>query len=362
MRKNDFELTLTGYHGDDAAVVIPEGVKAIDSHAFSDNETMKSLVIPEGVTDIEAYAFCDCSALEEVTLPATLEEWYWNAFEGCTSLKLFRVPAGSWVRQIPGILGAAAVDMEGRPLPPVAVNEKEWLYEVHGSEVTLTGRAYSRSGTLYPVEDSATTLYIPAKLEGKIVTVIGENAFANDDEIDALYLPDGLQRIEKGAFAECSMMDVIRVPDSLRYIAPGAFHDCVLLNETEERLGEIEGYDPDAEEYEYEDEDEGNVIAVSFGNPSVEDAFDALNRWLFDKLSDDDEEDEEDYEDDERYRKYLQNYGEELEDLEMPQDDIRKLYDLVYSGEKLKAIVLLRQYAPSLVWVKNKVEEIMDRL
>ena len=325
MSFKDFDICLENYNGEDARVVIPTGVTKIGEGAFSDNETLRSVVIPEGVRELEEYSFGDCTALEEVTLPASLEEWSWYAFDGCEALRLFHVPAGSWVRQIPDILGIAAVDMDGKPLPPVAVVESEWLYEVHGSEVTVTGRKTGSAGTLYPVEGSTTTLYIPAALEGKSVTAIGENAFADEQEIDALYLPDGLQRIEKGAFAGCVFIELIRIPESLSYIAPGAFYDCQLPEETEERLQAICGYDPDAEP---------------------------------------DEEDEED----KCYVRFLSLYEEELDTLGMASEEERELYKLLRAGEKIKAIVYLRSYAPleasdsPLAWARRKVEEIKETL
>lgn len=366
MSFKDFDICLERYDGEDARVVIPTGVTKIGEGAFSYNETLRSIVIPEGVRQLEGFSFEDCTALEEVTLPASLEEWSWYAFDGCEALRLFHVPAGSWVRQIPDILGVAAVDMDGKPLPPVAVDESEWLYEIHGSEVTLTGRKTGSAGTLYPVEGSVTTLYIPAMLDGKSVTAIGENAFANELEIDALYLPDGLQRIEKGAFAECALIELIRIPESLSYIAPGAFYDCALPEETEERLQAIRGYDPDAEPEE-EDEDDGNVIHVSFGGKASErpSLNVRLSRFLEELLSAEHDEDDED-EEDECSAQFRLLYRDELEALGMTSQERLELCKLLRAGEKIKAIVYLRPYAPTsdspLAWTKAKVEEIMEKL
>lgn len=337
MNPNDFDICLENYNGSDALVVIPPCVTEIGDGAFRCNDTLRRVVIPEGVRELGEFAFADCSALEEVTLPASLAEWDWSAFEDCDALRLFHVPAGSWVRQFPDVLDVPAVDMDGRPLPPVAVDDSEWLYEISGGEVTLNGRKHSRAGTLYPVEDSATTLYIPRELAGKPVTAIGEKAFADDPDIDALYLPDGLLRIEKGAFANCYVIDMIRVPESLDYIAPGAFYECCLSDETEDRLNDIRGYDPE------KDPDEDGDRSGGGGRTK-------LHYALLD-LVDMSEAD----------------YRDELETLGVPQSVVDEVFALIRANQKLQAVKLLQEYAPdyadsSLGWAIIMVTAIYKTL
>lgn len=65
---------LIGYSGTATDVVIPSGVKEIDSFVFYENKDMVTLVVPEGVRTIGDCAFGYCPNLEQVTLPDSLEE------------------------------------------------------------------------------------------------------------------------------------------------------------------------------------------------------------------------------------------------------------------------------------------------
>ncbi len=51
------------------------------------DDTITKVIIPEGVERIDSYAFSLLTALEEVVLPSTLTEIAYGAFEGCTNLK-----------------------------------------------------------------------------------------------------------------------------------------------------------------------------------------------------------------------------------------------------------------------------------
>ena len=57
------ELSLVGYTGTDAEVMIPDGVKSITKDAFKGCQTLVKVVIPEGVQRIGGDAFSGCTAL-----------------------------------------------------------------------------------------------------------------------------------------------------------------------------------------------------------------------------------------------------------------------------------------------------------
>ena len=111
----DASGVLTAYNGDGGEVVIPEGVTAIGSSVFQDNQTitgvflpegvttigqsafsncdgLTSVILPEGVTKVDAIAFYSCDRLERVTLPGTLKEAGCAAFQVCASLQCLVIP------------------------------------------------------------------------------------------------------------------------------------------------------------------------------------------------------------------------------------------------------------------------------
>ena len=69
--------------------VIPSdgSVTRIGSHAFDGCSEIKSLVIPEGVKVIESAAFSYCDGIKKITLPASLEELQGSAFMGCNNIE-----------------------------------------------------------------------------------------------------------------------------------------------------------------------------------------------------------------------------------------------------------------------------------
>ncbi|HOG52028.1 MAG TPA: leucine-rich repeat domain-containing protein, partial [Lentisphaeria bacterium] len=69
----------------------------------------------------------------------------------------------------------------------------------------------------------AVELNVPATFAGKPVTVIGEEAFADQGRPKAVVLPEGLRRIEANAFSYSSLVSVT-LPSTLQYIGERAFY------------------------------------------------------------------------------------------------------------------------------------------
>ena len=87
---------LTKYTGHDTEIVLPEGVKIIETSAFmcfKGYRVVKKLVVPEGATEIRAGAFLG-SYLEEIVLPSTLNKIENHAFGYCDFLKSITLPDG----------------------------------------------------------------------------------------------------------------------------------------------------------------------------------------------------------------------------------------------------------------------------
>lgn len=53
-------------------VILPEGIKCIESKAFADCFNLKKINFPEGLETVEGRAFMNCGSLTEVILPTTL--------------------------------------------------------------------------------------------------------------------------------------------------------------------------------------------------------------------------------------------------------------------------------------------------
>lgn len=89
----------------------------------------------------------------------------------------------------------------------------DFEYEESESGVTITDYA-----------GSATTLEIPAAINGKPVTAIGKRAFYNCDTLTSVIIPDSVTTIDKDAFRDCDAMTSITIPDSVTAIGTGVFY------------------------------------------------------------------------------------------------------------------------------------------
>lgn len=126
------------------------------------------------------------------------------------SLRLFAFPAALLV--LPALL----------PGPPAAAAEfSDYTYTVlSDGTVSITG---------YKGKD--TQLELPAAINGAAVTAIGDHAFAFEQDLTAVTLPDSLTSIGDYAFNECTGLLSIDFPTDLVTVGEGAFFSCTRLTE-----------------------------------------------------------------------------------------------------------------------------------
>ena len=95
---SDFKIEngiLKKYLGEDAHVVVPEGVIAIGNSVFSKNKNLVTIELPESIREIGSYAFFKCSQLAGVTIPRYVTCIGNSAFWYCTNLKSVTILAES---------------------------------------------------------------------------------------------------------------------------------------------------------------------------------------------------------------------------------------------------------------------------
>lgn len=73
-------------------VVLSEEILEIADYAFEGNPNLFSVVLPVGLKRIESGMFCNCERLESVTIPEGVELIKDNAFHNCVQLKEIVLP------------------------------------------------------------------------------------------------------------------------------------------------------------------------------------------------------------------------------------------------------------------------------
>lgn len=165
---------LKKYIGSGGNVVIPEGVKIIDSYAFEGCGSLSSITIPDCVTSISGAAFCNCTCLKNITIPDSVIYIGYAAFKGCSKLTSITIPDG----------------------------------------VTKIGNL------TFCDCSSLTSVTIPSS-----VNSIDRCAFRNCQCLTSITIPEGVKIIDSYAFEGCVGLTSIAIPDSVTYIDPYAFTD-----------------------------------------------------------------------------------------------------------------------------------------
>lgn len=218
-------------------VIIPGGVKTINTGAFKNVTTLKEIdlagnlevigagafegctslvkiAIPERVNVIAADTFAGCTALASVDL-GEVEEIEQYAFQGCTSLEAITLPATVVVCEVLAFEGCTALEA-------IYVDEGNEVYSSSATGVVLTANEEGVFDTIaiYPVGKKG--IYeVPAE-----ITKIADKAFYNCDALTAITFVEGFDSIGSEAFFDCDAIENIELPESARYVGNHAFASC----------------------------------------------------------------------------------------------------------------------------------------
>ena len=105
-------------------------------------------------------------------------------------------------------------------VPVTAKESGGFHYEVIGTNAKITG--YSGPETV---------ISIPSTIDGRMVTEIGNNAFAGKSAVTAVTIPETVTSISQDAFRNCSSITSITIPSAVAAISEYAFAGCISLTE-----------------------------------------------------------------------------------------------------------------------------------
>ncbi|MDD5952068.1 MAG: leucine-rich repeat domain-containing protein [Oscillospiraceae bacterium] len=220
------EVTITGYSGTKTAVSIPskiggKKVTRIETGAFGNSTTLKSVSIPSTVKTISMYAFAGCKNLSKVTLCEGITTIDSYAFRGCSSLKTITIPAS--VTKI----GQEDFDRETMQRYWAHGNPFTECKKLEKINVSSKNKKYtSVGGVLFDKKKTCLVAYPNAK--GSTYTIpsttktIGQYAFNGCSSLKSVKIPSSVKKIEAGAFGRCDAMKSITVPKTVTSIGVGA--------------------------------------------------------------------------------------------------------------------------------------------
>lgn len=85
------------------------------------------------------------------------------------------------------------------------------------------------NGVISGYSGNESDVFVPASVDSEAVTSIGAGVFAENADIESVYISSGITRIGQEAFADCSNLGSVSLPSSLQSIGIGAFCSCTSL-------------------------------------------------------------------------------------------------------------------------------------
>ena len=215
-------VSIDSYNGTDENVVVPEklggeDVEVIDSRAFSENGTVKTVKLPSTVTDIYDGAFANCTSLTEITIPSSVTEISYEAFSGCTSLSEITIPSSvTWIGYAV-FLGCTSLSKITIPSSVTDIGKEaftgtKWLSDEQNENPYVV-----INGILIDVSKAGTNLNIPDTVK-EISCDIPKN-------VVSVALPSSITEIDSDMFANCTSLETIEILETVETMKISYFSD-----------------------------------------------------------------------------------------------------------------------------------------
>lgn len=212
-------------------VVFPQSLITINAKAFSHCEKLKTVVFSSGLKSIGSEAFSDCASLKTISLPHAVNDLDDGAFSDC-SLENVTVPINM----------LAYGDIKNNPIKNLVLMQSNDLIK------SIPNGADIEQGFAYGIRESLETLTIGDGIAGvgnyafaectklanisisDSVAVIGKYAFYGCSRISTFNFPLSVINLGSNAFQGCAMLESLKIPASLSNIGNDAFKDCTSLS------------------------------------------------------------------------------------------------------------------------------------
>ena len=211
-------------------LVVTSG-ETIAENAVSGWDYLKSVTLPDTLKTIEYSGFAHCELLEEINLPDGVTSIGEYAFYNCASIKQFNLPDS--VVSIGNYAFGECASLESLYLSESLETIGNWMLARCDSLVNLTmspqnANYYSAGNCI--IERGTHTLVLGCL--GSIIPndntikIIGHHAFASQETLVSITLPDSVTTIETYAFYGCSSLVSVALGIFFRTFERRSFTNC----------------------------------------------------------------------------------------------------------------------------------------
>lgn len=167
------------------------GNPELSQGAFNACKVLTSVEFAEGLKSFDLSVFNDCAKLATVTLPASLTKFTDGVAKGCDALKTIKSYKGS----------ASEIFAKEKEMEFVSLGNCPFVldYDVdENNEISIT----KSFGAVPDV------LEIPSEYDGKRVSKIEKEAFKDNENVTAVFVPDGIE-IADDAFSSMKKLETV---------------------------------------------------------------------------------------------------------------------------------------------------------
>ncbi|MBR0461966.1 MAG: leucine-rich repeat domain-containing protein [Erysipelotrichaceae bacterium] len=197
-------------------IIISEGIKGINDHAFDGCLNLESISIPDSLRYIGAYAFKDCSSLK--TFDFRSSRGGAGMFEGCEALETVTSLKATSTDMFCGCLSLKNIVL---PDDLRVLSCGTFLHCESLKSIDIPSSVKEIGNNCFCECKSLTDVHIP---DG--VTEIESSLFRRCENLVNVRLPANLKTIHQWAFARCSSLEVIDIPENVEKFRSDVFRDC----------------------------------------------------------------------------------------------------------------------------------------